>query len=87
MSKSLAVEFPSGALALTGYSPPVARRSESAGDLVTSSSWPRPAGRRRFLADASSVLDASLDYESPLAVGEDGIARACGDLVERLRAS
>jgi len=67
MSRDLAVEFPFGTPALTGYLPPVARRSESAGDLVTLSSWPRPAGRWRFLADASSLLDASLDYEQTLA--------------------
>jgi GAF domain-containing protein len=35
---------------------------------VTSSRWrPSPAGRWRFLADASTVLDASLDYEQTLA--------------------
>ena len=66
MSTALVVEFPGVA---AGSEPwrPVVRRSEPGGDLVTSSSWMRPAGRWRFLADASSLLDSSLDYEQTLA--------------------
>ena len=46
----------------------IAGRRQRLDDLVTSSRWwPRPTGRWRFLADASSLLDTSLDYEQTLA--------------------
>src|SRR5712692_8677983 len=48
----------------------IARRMAPAigGGQATSSRWrPTPTGRWRFLADASTALDASLDYEQTLA--------------------